>query len=38
MLVLVMVFVALVLWLAPKTWRGVKARLGFGRAPEIVRQ
>src|ERR1700704_215927 len=28
MLVLVMVFVALVLWLAPKTWRGVKARLG----------
>jgi len=38
MLVLVVVFVALVLWLAPKTWRGMKARLGFGRAPEIVRQ
>jgi len=38
MLVLVVVFIALVLWLAPKTWRGMKARLGFGRAPEIVRQ
>jgi hypothetical protein len=32
MLALVAVFIVLVLWLAPKTWRGVRRRLGFGRA------